>query len=159
MVMIPPCAGEAGADAFASAVKVLEAIAQHPAKTVAAEPTLSKDAQLTPKYKPVVIDLGGIQAAKAVGCALTVRFGSIGTGTDTFAGEKIQQLIVDDPTVTQIERFIVGREGEAVLCIRMEPGVTADRLFDKLREAAANAYLVTIRSESGAEFHSPRKRL
>ena len=146
-------------EVFASALKVLEAIAQDPAKTVAVEPTPSKDAQLTPKYKPVVMDLGGIQAAQAVGCALTVRFGSIGTGTDTFAGERIQRLIEDDPTVTQIERFIVGREGEAVLCIRLNRGVAADHLFDKLREAAGNAYLVTIRSESGAEFHSPRKRL
>ena len=159
MVMIPPCAGMAGADAFASAVKVLETIAQDPARNVAAEPALSKDAQLTPKHKPVVMDLGGAQAAQAVGCALTVRFGSIGTGTDTVAGAQIRRLIEEDPGVAQIERFIVGREGETVTCIRLKAEVEADHLFDKLREAAADAYLVTIWSKSGREFHSPRKRL
>jgi hypothetical protein len=127
--------------------------------TPATPPAPSKDAPLSPKHKPVVMDLGGAQAAQAVGCALTVRFGSIGTGTDTVAGAQIRRLIEEDPGVAQIERFIVGREGETVTCIRLKVEGEADRLFDKLRQAAADAYLVTIWSKTGREFHSPRKRL
>ena len=125
----------------------------------AAQPAPDKDVQLTPKHKPVVMDLGGAQAAQAVGCDLTVRFGSVGTGTDPVAGARIGRLIEEDPGIAQIERFIVGREGETVTCIRLEPDAEADHLFDKLVEVAADAYLVTIRSASGREFHSPRKRL
>ena len=125
----------------------------------APQPPPSKDLQLTPKHKPVVMDLGGAQAAQAVGCDLTVRFGSIGTGIDPVAGARISQLIEEDPGIAQIERFIVGREGETVTCVRLKTDATADRLFDKLVEAAADAYLVTIWSASGREFHSPRERL
>jgi hypothetical protein len=128
-------------------------------RPAAAQPAPSKDVQLTPKHKPVVMDLGGAQAAQAVGCDLTVRFGSIGTGTDNVAGARISRLIEEDPGVAQIERFIVGREGETVTCIRLKTEAEADHLFDKLLEAAADAYLVTIRSASGREFHSPRQRL
>lgn len=118
-----------------------------------------KDVQLTPKHKPVVMDLGGAKAVQAPGCDLTVRFGSIGTGTDTAAGARISRLIEEGPGVAQIERFIVGRESETVTCIRLKAQAEADDLFDKLRAAAADAYLVTIRSASGREFHSPRDRL
>lgn len=123
------------------------------------QPTPSKVVQLTPKHMPAVMDLGGAQAAQAVGCSLTVRFGSIGTATDTVAGAKIRHVIEQDPGVVQIERFIVGREGETVTCIRLKEGAGVDQLFDKLREAAADAYLVTIWSKNGRKFHSPRERL
>ena len=121
----------------------------------AAEPAPSKGVQLTQR-KTVIVDLGGAQAAQAVGCDLTVRFGSIGTGTDPVAGARIGQLIEQDPGIAQIERFIVGREGETVTCIRLKPDVDAEQLFDTLVKAAADGFLVTIRSASGREFHSPR---
>ena len=77
----------------------------------AAQPAPNKDVQLTPKHKPMVMDLGGAQAAQAVGCDLTVRFGSIGTGIDLVAGARIGRLIEEGPGIAQIERFVVGREG------------------------------------------------
>ena len=122
-----------------------------------AEPSSAAASQPALKHLPVVMDLGGVQAAKAAGCALKVRFGSIGTGTDTVAAARIRRLIEADPGVAQIRRFIVGREGETVTCVGMKPKVGAKRLFDKLRQAAANAFLVSIWAEGGRAFHSPRK--
>jgi hypothetical protein len=130
-----------------------------PAAPAASPPVPIEEPSLTPKIKPVVIDLGGIQAGKAVGCALTVRFGSIGTGTDTVAKRRIDQVLEEDPAVAQLERFIVGREGETFTCVRLHRQVDADPLFDKLRAAAADGYMVTIRTESGREFIAPRKAL
>jgi hypothetical protein len=128
-------------------------VVSHPS---APQPIADKDPQLTTKFRPSVIDLGGIKAAKAVGCALTVFFSSIGTGTDGQTGARIRQLLEEDSGVAEIEPFIVGREGETVLCVRLNLQGDADRLFDKLREAAEDSYLVTIRTSSGREFRSAR---
>ena len=59
------------------------------------------DLRVNPAH-PVAMNLGGAQAAQAVGCDLTVRFGGVGTGTVTVAGARIARLIEEDPGVAQI---------------------------------------------------------
>ena len=129
------------------------------AELTAAKAAPDKDTNLSARSKPFVIDLGGIKAGRAEGCALTVSFGSIGTGTDTAAKVQIERLLEQDPAVAEIQPFVIGREGETLLCIRLRRDAEADRLFDALSAAASNGYMVTIKTRSGREFRSSRKRL
>ena len=125
----------------------------------APQPAHGEGATLSRKARPFILDLGGAKAAKAVGCALTVTFGSIGTGTDTAAKEAIEQMLEQDSAVAGVERFIIGREGETLLCVHLEREADRDRLFDALWRLASNAYMVAIRTAGGKNFDSPRKRL
>lgn len=135
------------------------AIALPETQSAAARPVPKKEVVLTKKLKPFVIDLGGRQAGSAVGCALTVGFGSVGTGTDTVARARIEQLLEADPAVAEIEQFVVGREGETAFCVRLHQESEADRLFEELRAVSSDAYKVSIRSKSGKQFQSQRKQL
>lgn len=127
-------------------------------RPAAQRPISGEEEALTTKFKASVFDIGGQQALKAEGCALTVYFGGNGTGTDTTMERQIKQLLEDDPTVVEVQRFVIGREGENLLCIHLDPEGDADRLFDELQAKASNAYQVRISSESGRKFHSSRKR-
>jgi hypothetical protein len=146
LVAAAGCDGGAGREAAA--------IASPDTRSAAARPVPKKEVVLTKKLKPFVIDLGGRQARAAVGCALTVGFSSVGTGTDTVARARIEHLLEADPAVAEIEQFVVGREGETAFCVRLHQDSEADRLFEELRVVSADAYRVSIRSKSGKQFQS-----
>ncbi len=104
---------------------------------------------MSTKFKPFVIDLGGHKVARADGCAVIVSFGSVGCGIDTETKNQIEQLLEDDPAVVEVEPFVIGREGEKSLCIRLDPEGDRGRLLDTLNAFALKGFRVTIRSGAG----------
>jgi hypothetical protein len=115
-------------------------------------PVPNKEVDMTTKFKPSVIDLGGRQAAVATECDLTVAFSSIGTGTDHVTGTRVRQLIEEDPAVREVEPYVVGREGETVLCIRLRAEGEAERLFDELHAIVSSGHRVRLWSKSGRQY-------
>ena len=116
--------------------------------------TPESDLPSAPKLKPMVFEVGGAQAKKALECDVTVSFSSIGTGIDGSSRIRIINSLEEDAAVQEIDEFIVGREGESVLCVHLKPMADSENLFDKLSRDAANDRLVEIRSKGGKTFRS-----
>lgn len=116
--------------------------------------TSESDPPSAPKLKPMVFDIGGSQAKKALECDVTVSFSSIGTGIDQASRIRIIKFLEEEASVLEIEEFIVGREGESVLCVHLKPRADSEKLFDNLSRDAANDRLVEIRSKGGKTFRS-----
>ncbi len=91
-------------------------------------------------------------------CPLVVNFGSIGTGIDRRALQRVEALLAGDPAVTAVERSHFGREGETSLCIRL-PAEAVGRLFEAIKAAVLAERgdgPVRIRTLSGLEFQRNR---
>lgn len=116
--------------------------------------TSESDPPSAPKLKPMVFDFGGSQAKKVLECDVTLSFSSIGTGIDQASRIRIIKFLEEEASVLEIEEFIVGREGESVLCVHQKPMADSDKLFNKLSRDAANDRLVEIRSKAGKTFRS-----
>jgi hypothetical protein len=127
-------------------------------QSAAAHAVQTHEAGVSRKLKAFVIDLGGSRAATDENCLLSVSFGSVGTGTDSVTRGQIQQLLDGDPSVVDVQPYVVGREGEAVLCIRLTEEREADRLFDRIATVATNGYMVRVQTRSGRDFASSRDR-
>lgn len=116
--------------------------------------TPESDLPSAPKLRPMVFDDGGAEAKKARECEVTISFSSIGTGIDRASRIRIINFLEEEASVLEIDEFIVGREGESVLCVHLKPMADSENLFEKLSRDAANDRLVEIQSKGGKTFRS-----
>ena len=118
------------------------------------QPFQTKDTATMTKVRPLVMNF----QAKATDCALSVFFGSIGTGTDAPTRQRVEALLEQDPAVVEVQPYLRGREGETELCIRLRHDSEVERLFGALKAVTSQGYLVSIRSRNGDEFRSVGSR-
>ncbi len=116
----------------------------------AQQPVGVKDTSTMTKFRPLVTNF----QAKAANCALSVFFGSIGTGTDATTRRQVDVLLEQDPAVVEVQPYLRGREGETELCVRLRDDGEIRRLFGALKAVSSQGYLVSIRSRTGDEFRS-----
>ena len=65
-------------------------------------------------------------------CDLRIQFGSYAMGIDTQSEEAVRRLLGRDPSVSAVEVYPWGREGEKTLCVRIRSAADVERLFDEV---------------------------
>ena len=86
--------------------------------------------EVTKKIQPMVMNEW---QSKPAGCSLMVYFGSVGAGIDDVARRRIEELLEQDAAVVTVQPYLRGREGETLLCIRVNNDTAIERLFGELR--------------------------
>lgn len=88
-------------------------------------------------------------------CALTVQFGSYGTGIDHVTLKRVEDLLRRERRVVKVERYFWGREGEVNLCARTRSKADAKQLFARIKPMLPKGRSkpqITLALRGGAQF-------
>jgi len=120
---------------------------------VAALPHASAFAMAS-KFRPTI----KTWQAPAVGCSISVYFGSIGTGPGP-GGPEIRQFLEREAAVTSVQPYLRGREGETELCVKLRSEKAMDAVYQGIKKripARSGGGWTEVRARDGRLFSNER---
>ena len=85
-------------------------------------------------YSAEAIKVDSQSAKTTKSCDLTVYFGSFGTGVDHKTKKKIKSFLESTDSISQIEYWYSGKEGESTFCVTLKNSKDKEQIISLIKK-------------------------